>query len=213
MNNSPDLPLLFLLVQLLIAVVLLHVAALLSPKIEIPTIDRQVAIKLLPVVSVNIIGLVFNTLCLRGVEASFFQVSVHLYSVICNPYFNLRLSISDCSWPRPSIDNIRIMSTHPQDTDSQGHHRRCRRYVWFHSWYRSIEESSSQIHPFCSFAGLWCPLFPLYRHPRGFDQEFSSLLQRLYHSTRLVDERRLCCHDFPFCYFQWRVIRNLEEDF
>lgn len=75
LNNSPDLPLLFLLVQLLIAVALLHVTAFLSPKIEIPTIDREVAIKLIPVVSVNIIGLVFNTLCLRGVEASFFQIA------------------------------------------------------------------------------------------------------------------------------------------
>lgn len=139
LNKTPDLPLLFLLVQLLIAVVLLHVTALLSPKIEIPTIDRNVAIKLLPVVSVNIIGLVFNTLCLRGVEASFFQVSVHPYSVICNPYFNSRFFISDCSRPRPSIDNLRILSTHPQDTDGQGHHRRCPRYVWFHSWYYSIK--------------------------------------------------------------------------
>jgi len=62
-------------------VALLHVTAFLSPKIEIPTIDREVAIKLMPVVSVNIIGLVFNTLCLRGVEASFFQVSAHLFSL------------------------------------------------------------------------------------------------------------------------------------
>ena len=206
------MPLLFLLVQLLIAVVLLHVTALLSPKIEIPTIDRNVAIKLLPVVSVNIIGLVFNTLCLRGVEASFFQVSVHLYSVIYNPYFNSRFFVSDCSRPRPSIDNLRILSTHPQGTDGQGHHRRCRRYVWLHSWYYSIKESSSQIRSFCSFVGLWCLLFPFYRHPRGFDQEFSSLLQRLYHSTRLVDKCRLCCHAFPFCCFRWRAIRNLEED-
>jgi len=75
LNNSPDLPLLFLLIQLLVAVVLLHVSAAISPRIEIPTLDREVAKKLIPVVSVNIIGLVFNTLCLRGVEASFFQIA------------------------------------------------------------------------------------------------------------------------------------------
>jgi len=43
----------------------------------IPTMDLAVAKKLVPVVSVNIIGLVFNTLCLRDVEASFFQVMRH----------------------------------------------------------------------------------------------------------------------------------------
>ncbi|KAF9454145.1 hypothetical protein P691DRAFT_770854 [Macrolepiota fuliginosa MF-IS2] len=75
LNNAPDLPLLFLLIQLLVAVLLLHVSAAISSRIEIPTIDREVAKKLIPVVSVNIIGLVFNTLCLRGVEASFFQIA------------------------------------------------------------------------------------------------------------------------------------------
>ncbi|KDR85481.1 hypothetical protein GALMADRAFT_132174 [Galerina marginata CBS 339.88] len=75
LNNSPDLPLLFLLFQLLIAVVLLHASATLSNKISIPKLDSTVAKKLFPVVSVNIIGLVFNTLCLRDVEASFFQIA------------------------------------------------------------------------------------------------------------------------------------------
>lgn len=36
--------------------------------------ELATAKKLAPVVLVNIIGLVFNTLCLRDVEASFFQV-------------------------------------------------------------------------------------------------------------------------------------------
>ncbi|KAF6766678.1 hypothetical protein DFP72DRAFT_867281 [Ephemerocybe angulata] len=75
LNNSPDLPLFFLLVQLLIAVILLHISALFTKRIEIPTLDVKVAKSLVPVVSVNIIGLVFNTLCLRDVEASFFQIA------------------------------------------------------------------------------------------------------------------------------------------
>jgi GDP-fucose transporter C1 len=74
LNNSPDLPLLFLLLQLLIAVVLLHASAAVSKNIDIPRFEIQVAKKLVPVVLVNIVGLVFNTLCLRAVEASFFQV-------------------------------------------------------------------------------------------------------------------------------------------
>lgn len=72
--SSPDLPMLFLFIQLGIAVILLHGAAFLSPKVEIPKLDAQNAKKLTPLILVNIIGLVFNTLCLRGVDASFFQV-------------------------------------------------------------------------------------------------------------------------------------------
>jgi GDP-fucose transporter C1 len=73
--SSPDLPLLFLLIQLSMAVVLLHASALVSKRVEIPTMDINVAKKLVPVILVNVIGLVFNTLCLRDVEASFFQIA------------------------------------------------------------------------------------------------------------------------------------------
>ncbi|KIK70677.1 hypothetical protein GYMLUDRAFT_32718 [Collybiopsis luxurians FD-317 M1] len=75
LSNSPELPLVFLLVQLLIAVVLLHVSAAVTKRVEIPKFNWDVAKKLVPVVLVNIVGLVFNTLCLRNVEASFFQIA------------------------------------------------------------------------------------------------------------------------------------------
>jgi len=58
-----------------IAVLLLHGAAFLTAKVQIPKLDAHTAKKLTPVVTVNIVGLVFNTLCLRGVEASFFQIA------------------------------------------------------------------------------------------------------------------------------------------
>ncbi|KIY47380.1 hypothetical protein FISHEDRAFT_45511 [Fistulina hepatica ATCC 64428] len=75
LNTAPDLPLLFLFNQLVIAVILLHVSSFLTSKVEIPKLDFAVAKKLVPVVSINVIGLVFNTLCLRGVDASFFQIA------------------------------------------------------------------------------------------------------------------------------------------
>ncbi|RPD55920.1 hypothetical protein L226DRAFT_528539 [Lentinus tigrinus ALCF2SS1-7] len=75
LNSSPDLPLLFLLIQLVLAVVLLHGAARITPKVEIPTMEMRTAKKLVPVTTVNVIGLVFNILCLRGVEASYFQIA------------------------------------------------------------------------------------------------------------------------------------------
>ncbi|KAJ7235864.1 hypothetical protein B0H12DRAFT_1140913 [Mycena haematopus] len=74
--STPDLPLVFLLLQLIIAVVLLKLSALFSRgAIEIPPFESDIARKLFPVVFVNIVGLVFNTLCLRGVDASFFQIA------------------------------------------------------------------------------------------------------------------------------------------
>ncbi|VDB86577.1 unnamed protein product [Peniophora sp. CBMAI 1063] len=73
--STPDVPLLFLLLQLLLAVALLHIGAFITPKIELPALDLRDAKALLPVVAVNIIGLVFNMLCLRDVEASFFQIA------------------------------------------------------------------------------------------------------------------------------------------
>lgn len=79
LNSTPDTPLLFLFLQLLIAVVFLHISALFSSKIEIPHWDAHTAKKLLPVVTINIVGLVFNTLCLREVEASFFQVPIQTF--------------------------------------------------------------------------------------------------------------------------------------
>jgi len=75
LNNAPELPLLFLLIQLIIAVILLHVSALLFKRVEIPVFEKETAKNLTPVVLVNIIGLVFNTLCLRDVETTFFQIA------------------------------------------------------------------------------------------------------------------------------------------
>jgi len=75
LNAAPDLPLLYLFNQLVIAVILLHGASHLTTKVQLPKLDIQTAKKLTPVVTVNIVGLVFNTLCLRGVEASFFQIA------------------------------------------------------------------------------------------------------------------------------------------
>jgi len=75
LNAAPDLPLLYLFNQLVIAVILLHGASLVTDKVQIPKLEAHTARKLTPVVSVNIIGLVLNTLCLRGVEASFFQIA------------------------------------------------------------------------------------------------------------------------------------------
>lgn len=79
-------------IQMMIAVILLHIVSYLSrakqPRrimgypetgtgIELPKLALGVAWKLTPYLSIGVIGLVFNTLCLRDVDASFFQVYLH----------------------------------------------------------------------------------------------------------------------------------------
>ncbi|KAF8317105.1 hypothetical protein DL93DRAFT_2077258 [Clavulina sp. PMI_390] len=82
LNSTPELPFTFLFIQLAIAVVLLHALAWIVPKdssfkplVALPEVTAETAYKLLPTVSVGIIALVFNTLCLRNVDASFFQIA------------------------------------------------------------------------------------------------------------------------------------------
>lgn len=75
LNSSPELPLLFLFNQLVLAVILLHASAFATDKVEIPQLDLKTAKKMMPVTLVNVLGLIFNILCLRGVEASFFQIA------------------------------------------------------------------------------------------------------------------------------------------
>ncbi|KAG8679771.1 hypothetical protein FRC09_018738 [Ceratobasidium sp. 395] len=75
LNAAPQLPVFFLFNQMLIAVALLHISAALSPRVKLPSWDYATAKGLVPVVSVNAIGLVWNTLCLRAVDASYFQIA------------------------------------------------------------------------------------------------------------------------------------------
>jgi len=75
LNAAPQLPILFLFIQMLIAVALLHLSAAISSKVRIPSWDYATAKGLFPVVSINAIGLVWNTLCLRAVDASYFQIA------------------------------------------------------------------------------------------------------------------------------------------
>jgi len=83
LNSSPTLPVTFLIVQLTMAVILLHVSTLFSPKVakdvpkwnEVVPHAKQKWRSLWKVVSVNAIGLLFNTLCLRDVDATFFQIA------------------------------------------------------------------------------------------------------------------------------------------
>lgn len=51
-----------------------NATGIMAGQVVLPELEWDVAKKLAPVITVNIVGLVFNTLCLRAVDASFFQV-------------------------------------------------------------------------------------------------------------------------------------------
>ncbi|KAF7329736.1 TPT domain-containing protein [Mycena kentingensis (nom. inval.)] len=84
LNQVPGLPFTFICIQFSIAVFLLRFLAVLSNtpvqrilpcRFEVPLLDRTHANKLLPLLGIGYAGLVFNTLCLATVDATFFQIA------------------------------------------------------------------------------------------------------------------------------------------
>ncbi|CDZ96159.1 GDP-fucose transporter [Phaffia rhodozyma] len=72
--NASSLPLTFLLVQLLIAVFLIQMCCLFG-WLTLPSTDSKLLKSIAAIVVVNIAGLIFNTLCLKLVDASYFQIA------------------------------------------------------------------------------------------------------------------------------------------
>ncbi|KAF7377737.1 TPT domain-containing protein [Mycena sanguinolenta] len=84
LNNTPDLPFTFLFIQCFIALLLLRLVAFANRTSlrrinpidwELPMVHRSALINLFPYFTVGISGLIFNTLCLTNVDASFFQIA------------------------------------------------------------------------------------------------------------------------------------------
>lgn len=80
--NSSDLPLTFLFAQLVLAVLLIHACTLFG-FLTLPPFDPALCKVISGVVVVNVVGLVFNTLCLKLVDASYFQVRLLPSSSFC----------------------------------------------------------------------------------------------------------------------------------
>lgn len=77
LNDVPNLPMLFMMLQSITTVLLLQLSSVFTDKVQIPTIELQTAQKLAPLLCVDVAGFIFNALCLRDVEAAFFQVGLH----------------------------------------------------------------------------------------------------------------------------------------
>jgi len=137
--------------------------------------DLAVAKKLVPVVSVNIIGLVFNTLCLRDVEASFFQVMCHdiEYRMIKLNLINFNL---DCKRARPASHNSCFLSLYTIHPVSNGRYGRSCCNYGIYDWGCTIFVAPCHRDSVHSIALLWGFFLPLHRLPRGVDQELLAIL-------------------------------------
>jgi len=72
--NSVSLPFTLLWFQVIVAVILLHFTGIFGI-LQLPIIEKQKCIGLLPLIAINVLGLSFNTICLQYVDASFYQVA------------------------------------------------------------------------------------------------------------------------------------------
>ena len=71
---SSPIPIFFLFCQLAIAVVLLLLCQSLR-FLSLPAWNTTTALRLWPLIAVNVMGLIFNNLCLQYVDASFYQIA------------------------------------------------------------------------------------------------------------------------------------------
>ncbi|KAF7319535.1 TPT domain-containing protein [Mycena chlorophos] len=100
LNEAPELPFTLLCIQFAIAVLLMRLLSFFSEtfifpyKFEIPLLDRAALTKLMPLLCTGFIGLVFNTLCLAKVDATFFQIARGLllpFTIVVSSLFTHKL--------------------------------------------------------------------------------------------------------------------------
>jgi GDP-fucose transporter C1 len=115
--NAIPVPMFFLVCQLVIAVVLLQGTAALGafgrwlsawPRFApgyftVPRITWQTAQEIAPLIAINCTGLVFNTYCLKYVDASFYQVCSRLFAGDRPHRFPRWLEASSCPSPSSSL--------------------------------------------------------------------------------------------------------------
>ncbi|KAG7088572.1 hypothetical protein E1B28_012551 [Marasmius oreades] len=75
LNAAPNLTVLFMFFQSTTTVVLLILTSFLTPLVQLPQLSLSAARNLTPLIIVDTAGFVFNALCLRDVEAAFYQIA------------------------------------------------------------------------------------------------------------------------------------------
>ncbi|KAJ8080793.1 hypothetical protein AAF712_006794 [Marasmius tenuissimus] len=75
LNAAPNLTVLFMFFQSVTTVALLIATSFITSLVQLPTLDMATARKLTPLMVIDSAGFVFNALCLRDVEAAFYQIA------------------------------------------------------------------------------------------------------------------------------------------
>ncbi|KAF8589367.1 hypothetical protein K439DRAFT_1405203 [Ramaria rubella] len=75
LNSTPNLTIIFMFFQSIMTVILLQFTSFFTSAITIPRLELATARKLAPLIIVDAAGFTFNALCLRDVEAAFYQVA------------------------------------------------------------------------------------------------------------------------------------------
>lgn len=164
----------------MIAVLLLHLSSVVwnSPigrfnlpgQVELPKFDLKVVKNLLPVILIGVTGLVFNTLCLANVDASFFQVRPHVpYLRKCYTYPDTTWACIDCSWISTPHHNRSDSHPNAQNARLSCHTFRIHSHVRFLPRY--LPSFVFHLHPGCPTNGhtlylLWNTLIILPRYTR-----------------------------------------------
>jgi len=97
LNTAPNLPIFLCLFQSISTVVLLTLTSFLTSRVDIPKLEISTAQKLAPLIFVDTAGFLFNTLCLRDVEAAYYNIARGLVLPLTI------LVVSLHSFSRPSI--------------------------------------------------------------------------------------------------------------
>ncbi|TFK35774.1 hypothetical protein BDQ12DRAFT_687909 [Crucibulum laeve] len=100
LNTAPNLPTFLCSFQSISTVLLLTLTSLFTSHVQIPTLDYSTARKLAPLMIVDAAGFLFNTLCLRDVEAAYYNIARGLVL----PLTILVVSIH--SFSRPSLSVV-----------------------------------------------------------------------------------------------------------
>lgn len=75
LNSTPNLPTLFMFFQSMMTVILLKFTSIFTSHVKIPQFNLSTPKKLAPLIFIDAAGFIFNALCLRDVEAAFYQIA------------------------------------------------------------------------------------------------------------------------------------------
>ena len=152
-------------------------------------------------VTVNIVGLVFNTLCLREVEATFFQVFISCHTLLSAQ----RSPCSDRKGLGLTSDHFRHFPLIALTSGGSCHHRGCYCHDGIFHRRRTRGKPPCLIDPFINKFILWRIFLSFHCRSFGFGQVLSPLLQQLDHPARILDKCRIC---YPHCsirFTPWRT--------